>query len=474
MNFRGFCVFFLLGLVGCLVGCADMNGLVPRESLRSAEALKSAQTFANLAPAAWPQADWWKALGDAQLAVLIDEALKENPNLAAAEARVRVASAQADLSRAALLPTLVAVAAFPGSPAGGTFPAPIAGYNSAKQINLAASYVFDFWGGNRAAWESALGQQRAAEVDAQAAKLALSSSIAQLYGELSYAFTAHDLALDERERAKRLRDLTRQRVQAGIDSLAVQHQAESTYASAQQKLAQAAQHIESVRLQLAALLGQGPDRGRSIERPQRLKLAELALPENLPANLLGRRPDIVAARWRVEAAYSEIKVTQAQFFPNINLSAVLGVMSLKTSDLLTASSRFGLLTPAISLPLFDGGNLRAQLAGRDAQYDLAVSQYNQTLIAALQEIADDLNQLRSLRTQWLAQVDARERAQQAWELANQRYRNGIGNYLEVLIFQQTLFQAEVALAELQNRRISASFLLVRALGGGFLADETPR
>lgn len=259
-------------------------------------------------------------------------------------------------------------------------------------------------------------------------------------------------------------------MQAGIDSLALLHQAESTHASAEQKTSMTAQRIESVRVQLAVLLGQGPDRGLSIERPGQLNAPELALPENLPAELLGRRPDIVAARWRVEAARRNINAAKTQFYPNINLTAVFGVMAANSSDLFKSSSRFGLVTPAISLPIFEGGRLRANLAGRDADYDLAVAQYNKTLIGAFNEVAESLSQLRSLETQRAAQQRSLTSAQQAWELSTQRYQNGVGGYLEVLVLQQALHQAEDRLAEIGNRRITASINLVHALGGGYRTD----
>lgn len=453
-----------------LAGCADMNGLAPQGQMRSGQTVATSASLAGLAPASWPESDWWRELGDTALDTLIRESLQANPDMAAAEARVRLAAAQAGVAEAARYPTLDAKASFPGTPFPDDFPKPFAGYTSAKQANLTAGYTFDLWGGQRAAWEAALGQQRAAEVDGEAARLTLSTGVAQAYGDLAYAFASHDIAIADLDRAQKLLDLTRQRVQAGIDSVALLRQAESTQASAEQKKAQTAQRIESVRTQLAVLLGQGPDRGRSIARPQALKASELAVPENLPAELVGRRPDIVAARWRVEATRRNIDAAKAQFYPNINLTAVFGVMALKGADLLDSTSRFGLVTPAISLPIFDGGRLRSNLAGRDADYDLAVAQYNKTLVGAFNEVAESLSQLRSLETQLAAQQRALVGAQQAWELSTQRYRNGVGGYLEVLVLQQALHQAEDRLAEIENRRIAASITLVRALGGGYRSE----
>ena len=463
---------FAVSLTASLTGCADMGGLAPMFQSRSADSIATTKTLSGVAQADWPKADWWTQLGDANLDTLIREALRDNPDLNAAEARVRLASAQADTAYAARLPSLDANARFPGSPFPNSFPVPSDPANTSKQLTLNGSFALDLWGGKRAAWEAALGQQRAAEVDLRAAELTLSTRVAQAYNQLAFAFTADEIAAADVNRARRLLDLTRQRVEAGVDALAQQRQAESAFASAQQKQAQTAQQIESARVQLAVLLGQGPDRGLAIDHPGALKASELAVPDNLPAELLGRRPDIVAARWRVEAASHSIDAAKTQFYPNINLNGVFGFAAMSTDDLLRSSSRFGLLTPSISLPIFEGGRLRANLAGRDAEYDQAVAQYNKTLVAAFNEVAESLSQLRSLKAQLAAQEQALLSARQAWDLSTQRYRNGIGGHLEVLTVQQSLHQAEAKLAEIESRRVDASITLVRALGGGFNAATT--
>ena len=150
-----------LSVVILLVGCADLNGLAPQGQLRSGQTIAASTSLAGVAPAPWPERDWWHGLGDAALDTLIGEAMRDNPDLAAADARVRLATAQAGSAEAARYPTLDAKASFPGAPFPDDFPKPFAGYTSAKQANLTAGYTFDLWGGQRAAWEAALGQQRA-------------------------------------------------------------------------------------------------------------------------------------------------------------------------------------------------------------------------------------------------------------------------------------------------------------------------
>ena len=168
----------------------------------------------------------------------------------------------------------------------------------------------------------------------------------------------------------------------------------------------------------------------------------LQLPGVLPSELLGRRPDIVAARWRVEAADKQIKVAKTKFYPSFNLTALAGVVAPNVGDLLKSSSTFAYIGPALSLPIFEGGKLRANLANTDAQYDLAVANYNQTVLDALRDVADRVNAVRSLAQQAQSQQQAVDTARAAFDLAQQRYRAGIGSYLDVLTAQSTLLQSQ--------------------------------
>ncbi len=457
-----------------VAGCANMRGLAPEGKLIDADTLASDKSLSGvrLSHAAWPASDWWRSLGDPQLDAMIDEALKGNPDLAAADARVRLAAAQAFSADAARMPEF----SFEASAPGARLPESIApgalggNYVTIKQPFFSFNYTFDLWGGKRSAWEAALGQQRATEIDARAVRLMLSVDVARAYSRLAYAFEGDDVARNDLERAQRLLALTKQRVKAGIDAVAQQRQAEATVAAAEQRAAQSAQAIESGRTGLAVLLGKGPDRGLEIARPVPLKPLDLALPDALPADLIGRRPDLVAARWRVEAGEHSIHAAKTQFYPNINLKALAGTIALHTADVFELGNRFALITPAISLPIFDGGRLRANLAAQDANYDLAVAQYNRILVSALNEVSGQVSQLQSLVTQEAAQRRAIKAAREAWDLATLRYRNGIGSYLEVLSVQQQLLAADLQLASLHAQQVDASIQLVRALGGGYRDD----
>ncbi|WP_416310806.1 efflux transporter outer membrane subunit [Pseudomonas sp. W03] len=466
----------MLGAALSLAGCVSSSGLLPSGQATDPASLKAGTTLngTTLSPASWPSQRWWTSLGDPQLDHLIDEALRGTPDLDIASARARQAIAAAQAQDADRLPSVKGTASYAGIRAPeSVLPAPMGGrYSAVKYLSLSFSYDLDLWGGKRAAWEAALGQANAAEVDRQAASITLSTNVARAYSNLAHAFVVRDLARDELERSQHLYQLSQKRMDAGLDSKVQLQQTQTQVASAKQQLAAAEQEIASDRIALAVLLGQGPDRGQSLQRPQVLKPGALALPSNLPAELLGRRPDIVAARWRVEASAKDIQSAKTEFYPNLNLGAMVGLAAMHTEDVLKAPSRFFQIAPAISLPIFDGGRLRANLAGKDADYDLAVAQYNKTLVNALGEVTDDLGRLRSLEQQINDQREARDIAKSNFDLAMRRYGEGVGNYLDALSVQQQLLVAERQLANLDAERIDLSVQLVQALGGGYQPDTT--
>jgi NodT family efflux transporter outer membrane factor (OMF) lipoprotein len=461
-----------------LAGCASSGGLQPDGTLIDRAALSSQRSLARLqvSPAAWPAADWWTGLGDVQLSALIDDALRNNPNLAAADARARAAQAEVGIAESARGPRVNAGAGYSAARLPATVLAPSAGgghFLQARDAYLSFNWGLDLWGGKRAAWEAALGQARAAQIDARATRVALSANVARAYAQLSYAYAQQDVADAEFKRASAVHQLTAQRVAAGIDSQLQIKQDDSAVASAQRQQAMAARAIDAARSALAVLLGKGPDRGLDIARPQALTPAALAVPDDLPVELIGHRADLVAARWRVEAAAQSIKAAKTQFLPNISLGAYAGLLATGSHNLFELPARFYQFGPSLSLPIFDGGRLRSNLAGKDAGYDVAVAQYNQTLVAAVNQVADDLSGLRSLTAQLAAQQHQLDAATQAWQLAGQRYRAGVGNYLEQLSVRQQVLAAQAGMAALQAQQVDLSVQLIQALGGGYRPGVQP-
>ncbi len=455
-----------------LAGCASTGGLAPGGRLTDGDSLSTARSLGplSLSDAAFPTQDWWTALGDPQLDALIDEALRGSPSLAAADARARQAQAQAGLADAARKPTLGASAQYTGVQLPETLvPAPFGGdLQGSPVLMLDFKWAPDLWGGKRAQYEAAVGQARAAEVDAQAARLTLSSNIARAYISLSQAYAALGVAQGEQSRSSRLSGLSRQRVDAGLDNQLQLRQSESAIATATQQAQAAQQQIDALRNALAALVGKGPDRGLDIAPPTLLQVPAPVVPAVLPSELLGHRADVVAARWRVEAASRGIDASKAAFKPSVNLNAIVGLASGGLSDLFSSDALLGFGGPAISLPIFDGGRLRSGLAKSDADYDLAVASYNQSLVAALREVSDAVMSARSLDQQIASAGQARDAAQAALTLADSRYKAGLGTQLDVLSAQRPLLQLEQQVAVLQAQRLAASVDLDRALGGGLV------
>ncbi|MGZ5226363.1 MAG: efflux transporter outer membrane subunit, partial [Burkholderiales bacterium] len=329
------------------------------------------------------------------------------------------------------------------------------------------NFDLDLWGRNRSAFESALSEARASSVDAYAARLFLSSSVVRAYVQLQRAYDQLDIAqalLAERER---ILSLTQQRVASGMDSKVELRQAESALPDARQRIAQLNETIQLTRNQLAALLGQGPDRGLAIERPRMQSAGALALPTLLPADLIGRRPDVVARRWHVEAASKGIAAARAEFYPDVNLAAFIGLQSIGLGHLFQAGSTAVGVTPALRLPIFDGGRLRANLAGKNADYDIAVEQYNQGLVDALRDVVDQLASFRSVDTQRKESQVGLATAQEAYDLALVRYREGLGNYLQVLNAESQVLAQKSLYADLTARELDVTVNLSRALGGGY-------
>jgi NodT family efflux transporter outer membrane factor (OMF) lipoprotein len=454
-----------------LAGCVDRGNWKPAAQLNP-QTLHAQQTLASakLDATAWPADSWWRSYGDPQLDALVDEALAGSPTLQTAEARLRAAQAQAIAAHAALIPS----GALDGSvtrqrfPEDALYPPPLGGrYWTQGQLTLDFSYDLDFWGHNRALAEAARLGVQAAEADRAAARLALAVAVVQAYVQLNLQYALLDVTTENLRQQQAILDLTQQRVSAGLENTARVKQSEGQLALTRAGLAYVQSGVALARNQLADLVGAGPDRGQQLQRPQLAAPANIALPSALPAQLLGRRPDVAAARAQVEAAAQGVKAAEAEFYPNVNLTAFAGFQSLGLSQLFDASDRIIGGGPALSLPVFNRDTLRGALYTRQAQVDLSVAQYNQTLLDAVREVADVVANWQALEHESRDQQTALEDAQRSYDLTTDRYRAGLDNYLSVLSSQNQVLLAQALRAELEARRLTFSVDLVRALGGGY-------
>ncbi|HKU00983.1 MAG TPA: efflux transporter outer membrane subunit [Paraburkholderia sp.] len=419
----------------------------------------------------WPSADWADQFGDAQLKALIGEALKDSPTIEQARARVAAAAAYAQTAKAGTMPRVDAdySATRTQYSSAALIPPPYAGsWQTESKGLLTASYDLDLWGKNREALKAAVSQTEASRADAEMVRLTLSESIARAYNQLALQYALRDLARQELARREQIELITSGRIATGLDTEVERKTAQAGVATSRARLAALDGRIVTTRYQLAALMGAGPDRGLAIGRPTLEAGEDVRLPDNLPADLVSRRPDIVAARWRVDALTHEVKEAKAEFYPDINLSAAIGLDAFGFGRFLTAASRTASAGPAIHLPIFDAGALRAQLKGRYADFDNVVAAYNQTLVTALSAVATELAQIRASDAQLVDSQTAQQAAREADELAVKQYKAGLTNQLTVLNADMNALNADEAVVSLQMSRRDEQIALAAALGGGYV------
>jgi NodT family efflux transporter outer membrane factor (OMF) lipoprotein len=457
-------------LMGSLAGCADFSGITPQAQLREPASLGLASANAE-APM---DVQWWRAFGDETLNQLQAQALQASPSLKLAQARIETAQAAAGLARAADGPQLSAQlsATRQRYTANGAIPPPLAGaIESSGTAQLAASWEFDFFGKNRAALQAALGSERAARADAQAARVLLSSQVAQSYFAWVGLLEQRSVASRTLAQREETRQLVQSRHAAGLDTALDLRQAQGSIPEARLQLELLDEQIALTRNALAALIGQ-PGQALSLNPPAQALIHPLVLQSTLTTNLLGQRADVAAARWRVQAAEQSVDSARAQFYPNINLTAFAGFSSIGLDQLLKSGSQQWGLGPALSLPLFDSGRLRANLGGKTAERDAAVESYNAAVINAVHEVADQLASSQAIARQQAEQGQAAQVAQEAYAAARQRYASGLFNALQVLNAETAVLAQRRQAADLGTRALQNQVALARALGGGFSEHAT--
>lgn len=458
----------LATIVG-LAACAPLRDRPVPQAMEDATSLGLIGARANDAD---ESSNGWQLFADAQLNDLIDQALTASPSLQVARARIARAEAGAQGVGSATAPQLNASLDITHQQytANGAVPAPLAGsVQNTGTVQLSASWEMDFFGKNRAALHSALGQVRVAQAEAAAARLLVASQVAHTYFQwvrLSDQLGVARQTLAQREHALAL---VRDRVAAGLDTHLELRQSEGGLPDARLQVEVLKEQLALTRLALAALLGE-PNKVLVLADASLRDVRGVAVGAAVPADLLGRRADIAAARWRVEAASQEVNSARAQFYPNINLVAFAGLSSIGLDRWVNAGSEQWGVGPALRLPLFDGGRLRANLKGKDADLDGAIGSYNATVIEAVREVAGWLASMQSIARQHTEQQAALASSEAAYGIAVQRYEAGLSNYLSVLATEATVLQQRRQGVDLSARAIDAQVSLMHALGGGYRAE----
>ena len=455
-------------------GCADMSGIRPKAELRDAPSL-GLDAGAGAPSTASVSSQWWREFGDESLNQLMAQALQASPSLKLAEARLARAHAVTEVSDAATLPQITGQldATRQRYTANGAVPPPLAGtiLNSGT-AQLSASWELDFFGKNRAALDAALGSANAAEADAQAARVLLASNVARTYFQLVRLNEQSQVARRTLAQREETLKLVQDRVRAGLDTRLELNQSEGGLPEARLQLEVLQEQMALARNALAALVGQ-PNRAVARDLPALAAIKNVACAPVIPADLLGRRADIAAARWRVEASGKDVVNAKTQFYPNINLVAFAGFSSIGLSRLLDAGSQQWGVGPALRLPIFDAGRLRANLRGKTADLDAAVESYNAAVIDAVRDVADQVASTQAIARQQTEQRAAQRAAESAYDIAVQRYKAGLSTYLNVLAAETSVLNQRRGAVDLAARALDTQVALMRALGGGYQSASTP-
>lgn len=468
---------FAVALVALLAGCAAIPKLPPRPaSLGPGQVAADRSLAPARSEAAWPAEGWWRAYGDPQLDALIAQGLAASPDVAAATARLDRASALARQAGAARYPRLDVQAGVQEERQSLNmgFPAPFKaflpqGWNDGGQIAASLGFDLDLWGRNRAALAAATSQQRAAALDLVQARLLLSVAVASAYFDLDRLLVERSIRAEQVAAAEKSRQLVDQRRSSGLETTASTAQARASEAAARVALSQADEAVALRQHQIAALVGAGPDRGTALGRPSLPAVVVRDVPADATTELLSRRPDVIAARERVAAGESGLRVARADFYPAIRLSALIGFQSLGLESLFAQDLQYGQVGPAVSLPIFHGGELAGRYRGARADLDAAVASYNGTVLGAYREAADAVAAAH-LANQRVAEARmAVAASDEAYRTILARYRAELVSYLDVLQVEDRLLAARLALAGVEAAARATDLALVRALGGGFAA-----
>ncbi len=433
-----------------------------------------------------PRGRWWELYNDPQLDALESQVALSNQNVIAAMARYREARDQVRIARASLFPTVSATPAITvvrssstfargsavnTSPASGSAAVVSSGSNVDYAMPVDVSYQADVWGsiGRSVAANAATAQASAA--DLENARLTYQSQLAEIYFELHGLDGDADLLQRTVTLYEQSLQLTRDRFDAGIASGADVAQAKTQLASTRAQLIDVGVARAQYEHAIAILMGQAP---ASVTVPAAVLTAPPPLiPIGLPSTLMERRPDVTAMERAVAAANEQIGIAKAAFFPILTLSATGGFQSTSLAQWFTLPSRFWSVGPQLAATLFEGGKRRAQADLSEAAYDESVANYRQTVLTAFQQVEDQLSSLRILEQEAAVEADAVQAAQESLEIVTLQYTAGTTDYLQVITSQTAALQSQRQAIDILTRRLTASVLLIEALGGGWDESQLP-
>jgi NodT family efflux transporter outer membrane factor (OMF) lipoprotein len=472
---------FLTPLVCLLAGCT-VGPKYSKPSAPAAPAFSESPPASFLASEGWKQAqpadttlraDWWQLFGNAELNTLEEQVDPANQSLKAAEARFRQARAQIQLNRSGLYPTVSATASITtnrrsqNNPLGVT-PGDYGDYT----LPVDANYELDAWGRIHRSIAAAGEETQASAADVETMRLSLHAELAVDYFELRSLDAQKELLDQTLVAYQKALDLTQSRYDGGLSSRAEVAQAKTQLETARAQDVGVGVARATFQHAMAILAGRTPE---SLELPMApLHTAPPVIPVGVPSQLLERRPDIAAAERRMAEANEQIGIARAAFFPTLMLTATGGFEGNHILNWISWPSRLWAVGPSIAQTIFDAGRRKAVAESATASYDETVANYRQAALTAFQDVEDNLSTLRVLEEQAKAQRVAVEAARQSMDLSLNRYKGGLVTYFEVITAQTIDLQDEIAEVDIQRRRMDASVLLIKALGGGWDVSKLPK
>ncbi|MBB5511008.1 MdtP family multidrug efflux transporter outer membrane subunit [Paraburkholderia atlantica] len=462
--------------------CAIVHHDSPPAAMIAPQRIQLAEDI-HLATQGWPSARWWEQRHDRQLNELIELALANAPTLAIAREHVSQAHAQVELIRAAAgLQSTALAEADRQHVSGHGFLSAYASHDPeigaygpwywTGLVGLEGHYDLDVWGKQNDLVRAALGEQSARRAEEAQAELELSVGVAQIYYGIQTAYASLDVLRQLRELRAFELDTRTARHEHGLEASTQTEIARAQLLAIDQQLASTSDQVVHAREALRALAGVGSGDLPPIV-PGPLPAPSAALPSTLSYELLARRPDLQAMRWLVQASFDSIDAAKAAFYPSFDITAFFGFNALRMRDLFTHSSQQINLIPGLTLPIFDGGRLNANLHGVRTASNTLIEQYNQAVLDAVRDVAQDGSAIDDLERRVQLQQQRLDALALVSDSAEARYRTGLADRATALQARAPLLEGRLALVELSGDETVQEIALIKALGGGYRNEDLP-
>ncbi|MBI3211317.1 MAG: efflux transporter outer membrane subunit [Simkania negevensis] len=424
----------------------------------------------------WPSYNWWTMFQDQQLSEIMEEAIAENPDLKTAVARLQAVKFEARKAKAPLYPNIdfEVVDDYQHLSKGGLFrfpPSSIPAVINQVDIALKFSYEIDLFKKNLNTYRAALGRAKAEKAEMSESLLMITSMLAETYFDFQANQNRLELQQKVVEQWGSFVFLMEERFSFGLEDKREVDAAITHLLTQKKYLADLEKELALNASMLKILMGKGPNASFKLQKATAYFNEPFPIPDNLPLNLLARRPDLMAKICYVESLAHLIGVAKAAFYPNINLNALAGFENLSWGNLFTPGNFLGSLAPAIHLPVFTGGKLTAALGESRENFKMAVFEYNSLLLKAAKEVADGLKVVSTMDVEKKYQMKIVQNACSTFDLERLRRENGISSNLALIEKELLLLQEKLKEVDLENKRYVSLLYLVKALGGGYVSTQ---